>query len=75
MLIDLILEGKVEGRIDQVGMQLELDQKWVILSRITSKSNLSAQARLSQETIRGAGKVDRCHRRSLFGRFSESLVW
>lgn len=27
MLIDLILEGKVEGRIDQVGMRLELDQK------------------------------------------------
>ena len=27
MLIDLILEGKVEGRIDQVGMQLELDKQ------------------------------------------------
>ncbi|KAH8119966.1 PCI-domain-containing protein [Phellopilus nigrolimitatus] len=27
MLIDLILEGKVEGRIDQVGMRLELDRK------------------------------------------------
>ena len=27
MLIDLILEGKVEGRIDQVAMRLELDQK------------------------------------------------
>ncbi|EEB87381.1 hypothetical protein MPER_15278, partial [Moniliophthora perniciosa FA553] len=25
----LILEGKVEGRIDQVGMRLELDRKWV----------------------------------------------
>ncbi|KAI5124134.1 hypothetical protein M0805_000945 [Coniferiporia weirii] len=27
MLIDLILEGKVEGRIDQVGMRLELDRQ------------------------------------------------
>jgi hypothetical protein len=27
ILIDLILEGKVEGRIDQVAMRLELDQK------------------------------------------------
>ena len=29
MLIGLILEGKVEGRIDQVGMRLELDRKYV----------------------------------------------
>lgn len=27
ILIGLILEGKVEGRIDQVGMRLELDRK------------------------------------------------
>jgi COP9 signalosome complex subunit 2 len=27
LLIGLILEGKVEGRIDQVGMRLELDKK------------------------------------------------
>lgn len=27
ILINLILEGKVEGRIDQVGMRLELDRK------------------------------------------------
>lgn len=27
MLIDLILEGKVEGRIDQVEMRLELDRQ------------------------------------------------
>jgi COP9 signalosome complex subunit 2 len=30
LLIGLILEGKVEGRIDQVGMRLELDKKCVI---------------------------------------------
>lgn len=29
MLIDLILEGKVEGRIDQVEMRLELDRQFV----------------------------------------------
>lgn len=27
LLIGLILEGKVDGRIDQVGMRLELDRK------------------------------------------------
>jgi len=30
LLINLILEGKVEGRIDQVGMRLELDRKEVL---------------------------------------------
>ena len=29
LLIGLILEGKVEGRIDQVGMRLELDRQYV----------------------------------------------
>lgn len=28
LLIGLILEGKVDGRIDQVGMRLELDQAY-----------------------------------------------
>ena len=28
LLIGLILEGKVEGRIDQVNMRLELDRKY-----------------------------------------------
>jgi COP9 signalosome complex subunit 2 len=32
LLIGLILEGKVEGRIDQVGMRLELDRKSVPFS-------------------------------------------
>jgi len=31
LLIGLILEGKVEGRIDQVGMRLELDSKFVLI--------------------------------------------
>lgn len=30
LLIELILDGKVEGRIDQVAMRLELDQKCVV---------------------------------------------
>jgi COP9 signalosome complex subunit 2 len=29
LLIELILDGKVEGRIDQVAMRLELDKKFV----------------------------------------------
>ena len=29
LLIELILEGKVEGRIDQVAMRLELDKTFV----------------------------------------------
>lgn len=29
LLIGLILEGKVDGRIDQVGMRLELDRAYV----------------------------------------------
>ncbi|KAG6874418.1 hypothetical protein C0995_015154 [Termitomyces sp. Mi166 len=33
LLIGLILEGKVEGRIDQVGMRLELDRKSVFIFR------------------------------------------
>ena len=30
LLIELILDGKVEGRIDQVAMRLELDKKLVV---------------------------------------------
>jgi COP9 signalosome complex subunit 2 len=32
LLIGLILEGKVEGKIDQVAMRLELDQQCVAIS-------------------------------------------
>jgi hypothetical protein len=32
LLIGLILEGKVEGRIDQVGNRLELDRQFVLSS-------------------------------------------
>jgi COP9 signalosome complex subunit 2 len=32
LLIGLILEGKVDGRIDQVGMRLELDRAYVFPS-------------------------------------------
>jgi COP9 signalosome complex subunit 2 len=37
LLIGLILEGKVEGRIDQVGMRLELDRKFVYLTFTSSR--------------------------------------
>jgi hypothetical protein len=29
LLIDLILEGKIDGKIDQVNMRLELDKQYV----------------------------------------------
>jgi len=32
LLVGLILEGKVDGRIDQVGMRLELDKTYVSLN-------------------------------------------
>ena len=31
LLIGLILEGRIEGRIDQVGMLLELESKYVLV--------------------------------------------
>jgi COP9 signalosome complex subunit 2 len=40
LLIGLILEGKVEGRIDQVNMRLELAKGYV-----TSQSSLSSSER------------------------------
>ena len=30
LLIDLILEGKIDGKIDQVNMRLELDKQYAL---------------------------------------------
>ena len=35
LLIGLILDGKVEGRIDQVTMRLELDKQFVLGCDVT----------------------------------------
>jgi DNA-binding TFAR19-related protein (PDSD5 family) len=32
LLIDLILEGKIDGKIDQVNMRLELDKQCALFS-------------------------------------------
>ena len=53
LLIGLILEGKVEGRIDQVGMRLELDRKYV-QSRQCCSENLINVYRQSLEKKRYA---------------------
>jgi len=40
LLIDLILEGKIDGKIDQVNMRLELDKQCVfpcLCARVSSK--------------------------------------
>ena len=39
LLIGLILEGKVDGRIDQVGMRLELDRAYVSTSPTVSRAH------------------------------------
>lgn len=58
LLIGLILEGKVEGRIDQVGMRLELDRKSVIFtSYILSVSDLP-QTSVGEETVQCLREVD-----------------
>lgn len=63
LLIGLILEGKVEGRIDQVGMRLELDRKSVLSSPSGSSANLtnnSSQTKLGEKAIRSVEQVDGC---------------
>jgi hypothetical protein len=34
LLIDLILEGKIDGKIDQVNMRLELDKQYAFSSQL-----------------------------------------
>jgi hypothetical protein len=59
LLIGLILEGKVEGRIDQVGMRLELDRKSVVLHLIFRPLGLSrSQAKLGEKTICSPEEMD-----------------
>ena len=56
LLIGLILDGKVEGRIDQVTMRLELDKQLVLLRGFLKLSvgQPIAQAKPGKATIRGA---------------------
>ena len=61
LLIGLILDGKVDGRIDQVTMRLELDKQSVLLRSYFQPSTNQplAQAKLRKETICGARTLDR----------------
>jgi COP9 signalosome complex subunit 2 len=48
LLIDLILEGKIDGKIDQVNMRLELDKQYVPpwwLRRISSNVSIGKVSR------------------------------
>lgn len=54
LLIGLILEGKVEGRIDQVGMRLELDSKLVFCIHVSYLLLIFDSSRQSLEKKRYA---------------------
>lgn len=69
ILVGLILEGKVEGRIDQVGARLELDRQCVLVSCGASSDtarlinylyprSMNIQLRVREEEIRSVGQVD-----------------
>lgn len=64
LLIGLILEGKVEGKIDQVAMRLELNSKCVVFplqSRSASQCSIpNEQAESREEEVRSTGEVDGC---------------
>jgi COP9 signalosome complex subunit 2 len=49
LLINLILEGKVDGRIDQVGMRLELDKKCV--EHLSSRRRLTAHTPTIRQSL------------------------
>ena len=60
LLIGLILDGKVDGRIDQVTMRLELDKQSVLMSDSfqLSTDQPMAQAKPRKTTICGARTMD-----------------
>lgn len=59
LLIGLILEGKVEGRIDQVGMRLELETKSaIIFSRWTLDLSRLFQTKPGEKTLHRFEEVD-----------------
>ena len=60
LLIGLILDGKVEGRIDQVTMRLELDKQFVSMNDFVFSSHRPlTQAKPGKEAVCGAGALDR----------------
>ena len=58
LLVGLILEGKVEGRIDQVAMRLELDRKSVtVFSLKLDRSKLICSFSQLGKSWRSAGTM------------------
>ena len=59
ILIGLILEGKVDGRIDQVAQRLELDKQYVPLPYPQRAHSLSlSQSNLGKEKVSSTGPMD-----------------
>lgn len=60
LLIDLILEGKIDGKIDQVNMRLELDKQYVFRCGCANEPSNFSTAKVSrdgdtQPSINGLG--------------------
>jgi len=49
LLIDLILEGKIDGKIDQVNMRLELDKQYVFRRACANVPSNFATAKVSRD--------------------------
>lgn len=74
LLIGLILEGKVEGRIDQVAMRLELDRKYVherLFHDNLRVMTMYLQTGLGEEAIFCSREMDRSSRGSPSGRYQQ----
>lgn len=66
LLIDLILEGKIDGKIDQVNMRLELDKQYAFFSQsgcaLSDKlCSQSLERRRYMALDRWAGALGRVH--------------
>ena len=66
LLIDLILEGKIDGKIDQVNMRLELDKQYAFLSHLRSSlfntlCSQSLERRRYMALDRWTGALGRVH--------------
>lgn len=60
LLIGLILEGKVDGRIDQVGMKLELNRKYALSSlRYPLMTESCPQTKSGEKAVHCAREMDR----------------
>lgn len=76
ILIDLILDGKVQGRIDQVGMRLEIDRQYVtVQSSGTVLMLYFFQTNAREEALCSDGEMDGGNRRGLLVRVTEGCFF